>query len=335
MTSINNTTRLSQLLLDTWRLAHDASPRGIENRLLDLLSTYMAFDAAMWGYAHVPPDEQTLRPHKVVLRDIPAAAIEAYDSLQEEDHVAQEVMRRPGRACLHDGDDPRLAFGTAMRAFDRRYGIHHVCSIATLHEFSGLAVFLSLYRRQGRPPFAAHEAELIEAALPHLVAAVETHQRHALLFTADHPVFESGSALADAFGVLHLADPNFLRLLRQEWPRWRGPTLPPVLSDPGRDALRLSQVVFSRRHLAEEGLWLVTVRPLNASDLLTPRQLEIARAYAEGKPHKVIAVDLGLAPATVRNHMRTVYTVLRVGNKQQLAHAIQAAPTANPPLMRA
>lgn len=324
MTSIKNTTRLSRLLLSTWGLAHDAGTRGLEDPLLDMLSSFIAFDSAMWGYAHVAVESRTLKPHKVLLRGIPQTAIEAYASLEDEDHVAQEVVRNPGRAWLHDGDDPRVVVGTAMRAFDNRYGTHHVCSIVTMHEFSGLGVFLSLYRRQGSPAFAPEDAELFEAAFPHLVGAVDAHRRHALMFAAHQPAFQTGAALADAFGVLHLADPTFLRMLREEWPRWHGPELPPPMRDPGLASLRLTRGVFNRTYLPEEGLWRVTLRPLNASDLLTNRQLQVAQAYAEGKPYKVIAADLRLSPATVRNHMRAVYTILRVGNKQQLARAMRA-----------
>jgi DNA-binding CsgD family transcriptional regulator len=51
-------------------------------------------------------------------------------------------------------------------------------------------------------------------------------------------------------------------------------------------------------------------RPGTAPVLLTPRQRQVLRLLADGVPAKVIAGRLGLAEATVRNHIRAILAAL-------------------------
>lgn len=58
---------------------------------------------------------------------------------------------------------------------------------------------------------------------------------------------------------------------------------------------------------------------------LSPREREVAEAYAAGRSYKEIARDLTLSPATVRTHLRTVYRKLQVASKVELATVLQGA----------
>lgn len=53
-----------------------------------------------------------------------------------------------------------------------------------------------------------------------------------------------------------------------------------------------------------------------AAELLTPRQQEVLGLLADGFPAKVIAARLGVAEATVRNHIRAILVAL--GTHSQL-----------------
>lgn len=57
---------------------------------------------------------------------------------------------------------------------------------------------------------------------------------------------------------------------------------------------------------------------LSISKSLSPREIEIASAYAQGDTYQVIAVRLGIAPSTVRTHLATIYRKLEVSSKLQL-----------------
>jgi DNA-binding CsgD family transcriptional regulator len=50
--------------------------------------------------------------------------------------------------------------------------------------------------------------------------------------------------------------------------------------------------------------------PHAATVALTPRQQQVLRLLADGVPAKVIAIRLGLAEATVRNHIRAILAAL-------------------------
>ena len=55
---------------------------------------------------------------------------------------------------------------------------------------------------------------------------------------------------------------------------------------------------------------------------LTDRERAVAERYAEGRTFRQVADDLGIAPATVRNHLAAVYRKLDVGNKAALIRAL-------------
>lgn len=58
---------------------------------------------------------------------------------------------------------------------------------------------------------------------------------------------------------------------------------------------------------------------------LTPRELEVALLCDQGLGHKQISKRLGLAPATVRNHISHCYQKLGVSNRLALARALREA----------
>lgn len=53
-------------------------------------------------------------------------------------------------------------------------------------------------------------------------------------------------------------------------------------------------------------------------DALSPRELEIAQAYARGASYRGIAERLFIAPTTVRTHLRNIYEKLGISNKAEL-----------------
>jgi len=55
---------------------------------------------------------------------------------------------------------------------------------------------------------------------------------------------------------------------------------------------------------------------------LSPREAEVAAAYADGQSYKEIARALGLSPTTVRTHLRSVYRKLAVTTKVDLLRCL-------------
>ena len=50
---------------------------------------------------------------------------------------------------------------------------------------------------------------------------------------------------------------------------------------------------------------------------LSARELDVLRRLAEGKVYKQIALDEGISPSTVRNHLHTAYSKLGVVDRAQ------------------
>lgn len=57
---------------------------------------------------------------------------------------------------------------------------------------------------------------------------------------------------------------------------------------------------------------------------LTPRQLDVLGMLATGKSNKEIAQDMGIAPATVKNHLETVFEKMGVSNRMQAVMVARA-----------
>ncbi|WP_169799515.1 response regulator transcription factor [Novosphingobium lentum] len=56
---------------------------------------------------------------------------------------------------------------------------------------------------------------------------------------------------------------------------------------------------------------------------LSPAQLRVMAALADGKPNKIIAHDLGIAEPTVKSHMSAIFRVLGVSNRSQAILALR------------
>jgi DNA-binding CsgD family transcriptional regulator len=68
---------------------------------------------------------------------------------------------------------------------------------------------------------------------------------------------------------------------------------------------------------------------VSPDEILSPREIEIASAYAQGDTYQAISARLGIAPSTVRTHLATIYRKLEVSSKLDLhARLSGALPTA-------
>ena len=57
---------------------------------------------------------------------------------------------------------------------------------------------------------------------------------------------------------------------------------------------------------------------------LTTREMQIARAVAEGRGNREIATQLGITEQTVKNHLTSIFEKVGVASRLQLALAMLA-----------
>jgi DNA-binding NarL/FixJ family response regulator len=72
-----------------------------------------------------------------------------------------------------------------------------------------------------------------------------------------------------------------------------------------------------------DDLYFGTARARHARNVLSTRETEVAEHYAAGDSFRTIAQALGLAPTTVRSHLRNVFGKLHVRSKLQLAAVLR------------
>jgi len=67
---------------------------------------------------------------------------------------------------------------------------------------------------------------------------------------------------------------------------------------------------------------LLSISAVSVLERLTPRESQVAKAFACGRSYKEVARELNLSPVTVRHHLREIYTKLGLTDKVELANLI-------------
>lgn len=274
------------------------------------LSQRLLFDGAVWGLGLDTQGAHFHRTHPEALQGPGATGF-----LQRLGGVA------PGRALAFEAS---AADGESRGpALDRALGIRFA------EAPPGPGQFLMLRRDAASPAFDDATRAGLEWLAPHMMQAFSTCRKlHVAGDATDRGAHATvrASALVDRSGRIHEADARFARTLRREWTEWNGARLPEALINHKARKLA-SRWQFQGRQIVADflpvnSLFLVTARYRLPADALTAREWDIARRYAEGGDYRTIADALALAPATVRSHLRRVFSKLGVHNKSQLAAAI-------------
>lgn len=310
--------QLSALLLDLHRTSGIHPYATFTDWAFDTLQHHIPFDSALWASGHVDPDgTPVVHSHRLYRQ--PAQLMLDYAPLAKHDNVFAASLMQPGVPLVVD---TRVFAPALFSDYLDRYRIEHVLNTCDVDPLTGLLDDIALWRAERERPFDEAERRFMQAAFPHLIEA-STRNRLAHLTGACSAGAGQvwSAALADREGVLHQADSRFASMLRQEWPDWRGPHLPPLLARalaPG-GLMRHAGEHLVIRIAPLDDLWLLRVRPLAEVDRLTAREREIALLSAQGLSHKEMARLLELSPATVRNHLASACRRLGVRNKAQLA----------------
>jgi DNA-binding NarL/FixJ family response regulator len=72
----------------------------------------------------------------------------------------------------------------------------------------------------------------------------------------------------------------------------------------------------------QDALALLELKPRSPLESLTSRERTGVEAFAAGESYKEVARNLGMAPATVRHHLRSAYAKLNVTNKAEITKMV-------------
>ena len=251
----------------------------------------------------------------------PRALMESHARVRNMDLQGQHIVANPGRAhCFSDLS--RLSRGPAfapMREHLRRFKAREGLGIAVSRAAGGVLSVMMLVRER-RVLFTADEKQLLEAAAPHLVEASTVNRTCWLL--------NHGGADPESRPLAQLsADGRFLRTTAAFCPLFWGAHLPDTafiepeglrLLNKGLPYRRAGSKYTLYGEVAQDGGFLLKLRPQSTLDTLSARELQIARLYARGSSYKQLAEELHVAPATVRNHLQNIYAKLRVSDRDSL-----------------
>lgn len=311
----------SKVLLRLYATGRTSSVESFQRQAMELIDEVLPFDGGWWGRA--TQQGQAHKVHSSYLYHLPADVPQILNATDPQNIVARRTRGAPDRTHWFGPDDLNTQASTA--ALTQHMGIQQALCITHVEPHTGLASFISLTRRETAPVFSGHEQRLLELLAPHLAAALDlccvTHMSR--LHRGDN----SAILTTDSLGWLLVAEPAVAALLRREWPEWSGPRLP----------LRLVEQIAGRKptflgeQLRADISWigehvLVTLRPREARDVLTPKECEVAEAFSAGRSYKEVAQLLRLSPATVRHHLRAAYFKLGVSDKAALARMLDSAP---------
>lgn len=305
----------SALILELQRLAQQQPLSCFHRHALVHLQSLIAFDKAWWGRAALVqnlPEE-----HSSHVFGLPDTYVDDWKSIREQDITVPRVQARPGHSVIIDSQGKDSS--TGLRWLGSKHGFGEFLCIIHMDAKTQLTVHLTLYRKNGAAAFSRTEQFFLDHLMPHLVAAEGANQIRALVAlreSLDRPNTLS-LAVCDRRGTLHYAEPGFVERLLVEWPHWSGPHLPTEARLDG----------YRGRHLQLEStavgdLLLLTAHPRSALTLLSARENDVAERFGGGSTYKEIARDLGLAPNTVRHHIRSIYDKLGVSGKAGIAHLL-------------
>jgi DNA-binding CsgD family transcriptional regulator len=318
-TAITALCTLSQLLSELHGPAAAQPLASFRHHVLEQLSQAFAFDSAVWASGAMTAQGPDF--HTITLWHQPPELLRDYEQLKHLDPLFAESARNPGHSVRATA---RTSLPPAFIPFVERYGLEQAMSTMHTDPRSLLLTGISVWRRSPDESFEVADADMMEAAFPHLMQVASRRVLAELDAGPTGGLPMPSRAAVDGRGRLHCADAGFGDCLAMEFPQWIGPDLP----DPLRAAVQTGvdrQVVLDRVAASVEphgDLVLVRLRPRMAIDDLTPRQREIVELSAQGLNHKEIARRVDLSPSTVRNHIAHAYERLGVRNRAELTNLL-------------
>jgi DNA-binding CsgD family transcriptional regulator len=324
LTILDKFSALSALLLEMYRSCREAPVGDYQRWALDRLKQHVPFDAALWASFRLDVNIAVI--HNIVLVNRPPEMMREYEKVKHEDELAYRSFASPGVACISNfvADSP----GTSLRvaAYVRKWRIVHAMSLHMVDPLTKLATAIALWREEASLPFDEEGRMLFQHVVPHLIETYGVNRIvHMESATAPRREAAHASAAADRLGRLQIASPAFQRLLLEEWPGWSGYHLPDAVRAllRGRNGSRLVGKRITIKSAPMNDIYLLKAREKHSADTLSEREREVARLVASGLTRKQAAQRLGIAPATVRNHMTAVFDKLGISKQSELASALR------------
>lgn len=317
--------QISWLLLELYRSATEIPLTDFQDYVLNLLQTVIPFSTATWACGRVLPTG--VIHHSVHQFGDPPDRLMDYEEVKHQDVAAFAAWQNLGRAMVFHA--PSLYHDqvySGIREYAKRWKHQNFILASRPIERSGLLQWIGVYRADADNQYGERERQLMELCLPHFIEALRINR---LMHLGSCTTSKSdASAIVDQFGAFQHSDARFMELLQHEWPSCTGEQLSEqimaIMNRRSRNQYVGRAVVICIRRIRD--LALLNIREKTPIDMLTPRQLEVARHIAKGLDYKRIAQHLGLSPTTVRNYTQAIHERLNVRTNAELCTQLSALP---------
>jgi DNA-binding CsgD family transcriptional regulator len=318
---MNKAEELSTLLLDLYAHCHEKPMSEFLPHALGKVRALLPFDSAWWAMTTMIGDKHDI--HASYVQGLPEDMHTLWLSIQDEDVIGHALMRQhPGKTLNFTPQQVDSTPGSRWLA--HRTGFRHVLCTQMHNATIGQQTFLALSRHDDAHSFSEDERHFKELLMPHLHAMINMNWVANLRqMSATGSDRRNAMAIVDKYGAVHALEPGFTALLKNEWPDWDGPCVPqPILQ-----AILRKEGTFAGAHINaalswQDALVLLELKPRSPLELLTIRERTVVEAFAAGESYKEVARTLGMAPATVRHHLRSAYAKLNVTNKAEITKMV-------------
>ncbi|MBI5921738.1 MAG: helix-turn-helix transcriptional regulator [Betaproteobacteria bacterium] len=312
--------KLSRFLLELYPLAMSSPIGEFEEQLFLLLHEYFAFDSAWLGRSTMLLQGPLM--HNSYVHNLAAEFVADWDTVKAADPIVPIVMNSPKKAVVISMADEGIV-AHFRKLLAGKYAIARIlCAVSKDDPALKLWTHLSLYKNSFLHAFSAEEIQLIELVIPHIASAINLNRVHHIeQLKAAKSSRRVSIAICDSRGVLQYADAAFADLMLMEWPEWKGAMLPRTFRELQQEKnpnLYVGKLISLQAERVSD-LLLINAKPRSVIDVLTPRELAVARLYGEGLTYKAVAKQMEISPATVRHHLRQAYAKLRIQNKGEIA----------------
>lgn len=317
----------SNILSELYDLATSTPPENFAIEMLRTLRSLISFDGAV---IRIGGAETAIEYDSITMQEAVYKRDWSYlqDNSKTSDYeriiaTALNGLSRPLTGTCHEvykdlGKDLGLA---SLYNFSQKLAFHHLLLFGEPPGTDTPARWLVLYRDQERDLFNEREAGILHALWKHLLRTFTINLKNALK-QIDDEKRQHGFALVNSLGAVEVADSSFSTLLSLEWPDTQ------VDSALDRIMQRLQKTTVYRGKRIRIALYpkfgylVCAVTRLPSLELLSPSEQTVAERFASGNNYKKIALQLDMAPSTVRNHIANVYRKLGIHDKALLASLI-------------
>ena len=312
--------------LPLYELSLAGDPAAYAQAAFEWLRAHIAFEAGMLVTSRVG-EPAFLDAHFTGFPDLPGL-MASWQRVAHLDLLAPQLVAEPGVARRHDRDDPVLDGHdfAPLHEHLQRFQIEYTLCIALAGaEPQFLTVIILVRSAAGLRATAAELARLTQIA-PRVAQTYAACRRMALLRLPATGLQQLSLARVNAEGAYVQTTASFCELM------WAGAAPQNVHVEPAAlQALQRGEawplpgrgLTLHAQPDPDGTGWLLRLAPSAAADELSPREREIAQRFAGGESNTAIARALGIAPATVRNHLSHIYDKLQVNHRAGLIAALR------------